>query len=61
MVLHEIIGKKNCPIVDSWWQTETGGILISPLARNLLRTKTLLCNFSHLPGVVPVLVDDKRK
>jgi acetyl-CoA synthetase len=28
---HEMIGKKNCPIVDTWWQTETGGIMISPL------------------------------
>jgi acetyl-CoA synthetase len=29
---HEIVGDKRCPIVDTWWQTETGGILISPLA-----------------------------
>ncbi len=28
---HEVIGKKRCPIVDTWWQTETGGIMISPL------------------------------
>ncbi|GIS03927.1 MAG: hypothetical protein CM15mP106_3740 [Candidatus Neomarinimicrobiota bacterium] len=28
---YEIVGKKECPIVDTWWQTETGGILISPL------------------------------
>ena len=28
----EIVGEKKCPIVDTWWQTETGGILISPLA-----------------------------
>ncbi len=28
---HEMIGKKNCPIVDTWWQTETGGIMITPL------------------------------
>jgi len=31
MWYHEVIGKKNCPIVDTWWQTETGGIMISPL------------------------------
>ena len=31
MWYYETIGKKNCPIVDTWWQTETGGILISPL------------------------------
>lgn len=29
---HENVGKKNCPIVDTWWQTETGGVLISPIA-----------------------------
>jgi acetyl-CoA synthetase len=29
---HEVVGDKRCPIVDTWWQTETGGILISPLA-----------------------------
>lgn len=28
---HDVVGEKNCPIVDTWWQTETGGILISPL------------------------------
>ena len=27
---YDIVGRKNCPIVDTWWQTETGGILISP-------------------------------
>ncbi|MBI1935191.1 acetate--CoA ligase [Candidatus Woesearchaeota archaeon] len=31
MWYHNVIGKKKCPIVDTWWQTETGGILISPL------------------------------
>jgi acetyl-CoA synthetase len=31
MWYHEVIGHKNCPIVDTWWQTETGGILITPL------------------------------
>lgn len=31
MWYHEVIGRKNCPIVDTWWQTETGGILITPL------------------------------
>jgi acetyl-CoA synthetase len=31
MWYHEIIGKRKCPIVDTWWQTETGGIMISPL------------------------------
>ncbi|WP_421882646.1 acetate--CoA ligase [Pacificispira sp.] len=31
MWYHEVVGKKRCPIVDTWWQTETGGILITPL------------------------------
>nr|WP_232215061.1 acetate--CoA ligase [Bacteriovorax sp. BAL6_X] len=53
---NEFIGKKQCPIVDTWWQTETGGILISPLAG---LTKTKPCKATlPLPGIVPVLVDD---
>src|ERR1041384_2632051 len=31
MWYHRVIGKGHCPIVDTWWQTETGGIMISPL------------------------------
>jgi acetyl-CoA synthetase len=54
---NENIGKKNCPIVDTWWQTETGGILISPLA-GLTRTKPGYATFP-LPGIQPILVDDK--
>ncbi len=51
------IGKEKCPIVDTWWQTETGGILISPLAGI---TKTIP-SFATLPipGIQPVLVDEK--
>jgi acetyl-CoA synthetase len=54
---HENIGKGKCPIVDTWWQTETGGILISPLAGI---TKTIP-GFATLPlpGVQPILVDEK--
>ncbi|WP_419172452.1 acetate--CoA ligase [Halobacteriovorax sp.] len=53
---NEHIGKKKCPIVDTWWQTETGGILISPLAG---LTKTKPCKATlPLPGIIPVLVDD---
>ena len=50
------IGKKNCPIVDTWWQTETGGIMISSLA-GVTPQKT---TFATLPmlGVQPVLLDD---
>lgn len=51
------IGKEKCPIVDTWWQTETGGILISPLA-GITKTKPSFATLP-LPGVQPVLVDDK--
>jgi acetyl-CoA synthetase len=51
------IGKNNCPIVDTWWQTETGGILISPLA-HLTKTKPGFATLP-LPGVQPILVNDK--
>ena len=43
---YEVVGKKECPIVDTWWQTETGGILISPLpGATLLNLVQLLCLF----------------
>jgi len=51
------IGKKNCPIVDTWWQTETGGIMISPLA-SLTPTKPCYATLP-LPGIQPILVDEK--
>jgi acetyl-CoA synthetase len=51
------IGKEKCPIVDTWWQTETGGILISPLA-GITKTKPSFATLP-LPGIQPVLVDDK--
>jgi acetyl-CoA synthetase len=51
------VGKKNCPIVDTWWQTETGGILISPLAGI---TDLKPCHATlPLPGVHPVLMNEK--
>jgi acetyl-CoA synthetase len=52
----ENIGKKKCPIVDTWWQTETGGILISPLA-GITVTKPSYATLP-LPGVQPVIVDN---
>lgn len=52
---HDNIGKGNCPIVDTWWQTETGGILISPLA-GLTPLKPSFATLP-LPGVQPCLVD----
>ena len=51
------IGKNNCPIVDTWWQTETGGILISPIA-GITKTKPGFATLP-LPGIQPILVDDK--
>lgn len=52
---HEHIGKQKCPIVDTWWQTETGGILISPIA-GVTPTKPTFATLP-LPGVQPILVD----
>ncbi|MFM8950593.1 MAG: acetate--CoA ligase [Bacteroidota bacterium] len=52
---HHNIGKDRCPIVDTWWQTETGGIMISPLA-GITREKPTFATLP-LPGVQPVLVD----
>jgi acetyl-CoA synthetase len=51
------IGKGNCPLVDTWWQTETGGILISALA-GVTPTKPSFATLP-LPGIQPLLVDDK--
>ncbi len=51
------IGKENCPIVDTWWQTETGGILISPLA-GITPTKPSYATYP-LPGIQPVIVNEK--
>ena len=52
---HEVIGGKRCPIVDTWWQTETGGIMMSPLP-GCTPTKPGSCTLP-LPGVVPEIVD----
>ncbi len=52
---HDKIGKGRCPIVDTWWQTETGGILISPLA-DITPLKPTYASLP-LPGVQPCLVD----
>ena len=51
------IGKEKCPIVDTWWQTETGGILISALA-GVTPTKPSFATLP-LPGIQPMLVDEK--
>lgn len=54
---HQNIGKGKCPIVDTWWQTETGGILISPLA-HITPLKPSYATLP-LPGIQPIIVDDK--
>ncbi len=53
---HELVGKNNCPITDTWWQTETGGIMIAPLA-GITPTKPGYATLP-LPGVEPILVDN---
>src|SRR5690554_6628093 len=53
------IGKKKCPIVDTWWQTETGGILISPIPYSTPTIPTYAT--LPLPGVQPALMDENGK
>lgn len=53
---HDHVGKGRCPIVDTWWQTETGGILISPLA-GITPTKPAYATMP-LPGIQPVILDN---
>jgi acetyl-CoA synthetase len=59
MWYHENIGGGNCPIVDTWWQTETGGIMISPLP-GATTTKPGSATFP-LPGIGAELLDDEGK
>jgi acetyl-CoA synthetase len=53
----EHIGKKKCPIVDTWWQTETGGVMISNMA-GITPAKPSFATLP-MPGVEPLLVDEK--
>ena len=56
MWYHRVVGKERCPIVDTWWQTETGGILITPLpGATRLKPGSATRPFF---GVQPVLVDE---
>ena len=53
---HEVVGDGRCPIIDAWWQTETGGILISPIpGATPLKPGSAT---KPLPGVFPDLVDE---
>jgi acetyl-CoA synthetase len=56
---HDVVGEQRCPVVDTWWQTETGGILIAPLPF----ATTPKPGSATLPlfGVEPVLVDDEGR
>ncbi len=56
---YHVVGDSRCPIVDTWWQTETGGIMISPLPGAI----DLKPGSATLPffGVVPAIVDDQGK
>jgi len=56
---HTHVGKGRCPIVDTWWQTETGGIMISALA-GVTETKPAHAGLP-LPGIQPILVDSDGK
>ncbi|RLD23327.1 MAG: acetate--CoA ligase [Bacteroidetes bacterium] len=56
---HDHIGKGKCPIVDTWWQTETGGIMMSPIA-GVIPTKPAYATLP-MPGIQPVIVDQEGK
>jgi len=56
MWYHEKIGGGRCPIVDTWWQTETGGIMMSPLP-GAIATKPGSCT-KPLPGIIPAIYDE---
>ncbi|MEZ5343641.1 MAG: acetate--CoA ligase [Acidimicrobiales bacterium] len=57
MWYHEHIGGSHTPIVDTWWQTETGGHMISPLPGVTVTKPGSACQ--GIPGVYPVLLDDE--
>ncbi|MGA2035568.1 MAG: AMP-binding protein, partial [Thermoguttaceae bacterium] len=59
MWYHKKIGGERCPIVDTWWQTETGMIMMSPLP-GAIATKPGSCT-KPLPGVIPEIVGEDRK
>ncbi|MBX2914331.1 MAG: acetate--CoA ligase [Cyclobacteriaceae bacterium] len=52
----EHIGRNQCPVIDTWWQTETGGFMISPIA-NVTKLKPAFATFP-LPGVQPAVMDE---
>jgi acetyl-CoA synthetase len=54
---HKNIGREECPVIDTWWQTETGGFMISPIA-HVTKLKPAFASFP-LPGVQPAVMDEK--
>jgi acetyl-CoA synthetase len=56
MWYHRVIGQERCPIVDTWWQTETGAIMMSPLP-GVTATKPGSCT-TPLPGIDAIIVND---
>jgi acetyl-CoA synthetase len=58
MWYHRKIGGERCPIVDTWWQTETGGIMMTPLP-GAIPTKPGSCT-KPLPGIIPEIVGEDR-
>ena len=59
MWYHRVIGREQCPIVDTWWQTETGAIMISPVP-GVTATKPGSCT-RPLPGIFADIVDDEGR
>ena len=59
MWYHKKIGGERCPIVDTWWQTETGGIMMTPLP-GAIPTKPGSCT-KPLPGIIPEIVGEDKK
>ena len=56
---HKNIGKGKCPVVDTWWQTETGGFMITPIA-NVTELKPAFATLP-MPGVQPAVMDEHGK
>ena len=56
---YEKIGKSNCPLIDTWWQTETGGVMLSGLG-GISPMKATYAGYP-LPGIDPVLLDNEGK
>ncbi|MFM2485766.1 acetate--CoA ligase [Celerinatantimonas yamalensis] len=54
--VHDHVGQSQCPVVDTWWQTETGGVMISPIA-GVTPTKPSFATLP-LPGIQPVIIDN---